>query len=30
MPLAEFEEKELENALNAQLTGGSGLFWTPG
>jgi hypothetical protein len=30
MPLAEFEEKELENALNAQLTGGTGLFWTPG
>ncbi|HVV53443.1 MAG TPA: hypothetical protein VHO06_27545 [Polyangia bacterium] len=30
MPLAEFEEKELEGPLNAQLTGGSGLIWTPG
>ena len=30
MPLAEFEEKELEGLLNAQLTGGSGQMWTPG
>ncbi|HVV53329.1 MAG TPA: hypothetical protein VHO06_26975 [Polyangia bacterium] len=30
MPLAEFEEKELEGPLNAQLTGGSGRIWTPG
>lgn len=30
MPLAEFEEKELEGPLNAQLTTGSGLIWTPG
>jgi hypothetical protein len=30
MPLAEFEEKELEGPLNAQLTGASGLLWTPG
>jgi len=30
MPLAEFEEKELKGPLNAQLTGGSGLIWTPG
>src|SRR5580692_2241170 len=30
MALAEFEEKELEGPLNAQLTGGTGLLWSPG
>jgi len=28
--LAQFEEKELEGPLNAQLCGGSGLLWSPG
>lgn len=30
MTLAEFEEKELEGPLNAQLGGGLGVMWSPG
>ena len=30
MTVAQFEEREFGEPLNAQLTGGSGLFWPPG